>query len=102
MSDKGSGFKFQKGYFTDFADHQKMTLDLKKFIFMDNLNKEKNTSSSGTFATNNTQSTKKQNKRYHSLAKERLEQSKKKTMEVVNKNKLFKLKSYLIKNGVLD
>jgi len=42
------------------------------------------------------------NKRYVSLQKESLEKRKKKTLEVVDKNKLYKLKSYLIKNGVLD
>ena len=45
---------------------------------------------------------KKINKRYLSLNRLNLEKNKKKTLEVVDKNNLFKLKSYLIKNGVLD
>jgi hypothetical protein len=71
-------------------------------MFLDKLNKEKNISASGTFSINNTNSMKKPNRRYLSQTKEKLEKSKKKTLEVVEKNKLYKLKSYLIKNGVLD
>ena len=94
ISERNPGFKFQKGYFTDFADHQKVTLDLKKFIFMDKLNKQK--------VEPDNLPTKKPNKRYLSEAKEKLEKNKKRTLEAVDKNKLYKLKSYLIKNGVLD
>ena len=52
--------------------------------------------------TNNLNDTKKVYKRYVSNNKQKIENNKKKTLEVVEKNNLFKLKSYLIKNGVLD
>lgn len=48
------------------------------------------------------ETSKKINKRYVSLNKESFEKRKQKTLEVVDKNKLYKLKSYLVKNGVLD
>jgi len=35
------GFRRKKGYFTDFADHQKVSLDLKKLMFFNNLENKK-------------------------------------------------------------
>lgn len=45
---------------------------------------------------------KKTNRRYICLTKEKSDKNKKKTLEVLEKNNLFKIKSYLIKNGVLN
>jgi hypothetical protein len=70
-----------------------MQLDLNKFIHVKDDKKEKKELAETTRIVN---------KRYVSLQKESLEKRKKKTLEVVDKNKLYKLKSYLIKNGVLD
>jgi len=70
-----------------------MLLDLNKFIHVKDDKKEKKELAETTRIVN---------KRYVSLQKESLEKRKKKTLEVVDKNKLYKLKSYLIKNGVLD
>jgi len=70
-----------------------MQLDLNKFMHSkDNKKEKKEITETSRFV----------NKRYVSLQKESLEKRKKKTLEVVDKNKLYKLKSYLIKNGVLD
>jgi len=96
LGDSGTGFKFQKGYFTDFADHQKVTLDLKKFMFMDKLQKDRDVKE-----TTSPSPQKKVNKRYitsMSKSKQKMEETKKKTMEIIEKNNLFKLKSYLVKN----
>lgn len=100
IGENNPGFKFQKGYFTDFVDHQKVTLSLQKFMFKDKMMKEmkENKEKKETIITVQ----KKINKRYLSLNRLNLEKNKKKTLEVVDKNNLFKLKSYLIKNGVLD
>jgi len=106
LSESSNGFRFQKGYFTDFADHQKVTLDLKKFIFMDKLDKlqkeKKEMANTNINSNTNNTNQRKVNKRYVSFNKAKTENAKKKTLEVLDKNRLYKIKSYLIKNGVLS
>jgi len=101
MSDTSGAFRLHKGYFTDFADHQKATMDLKKFMFMEKLNKERKEKSNNPVSHQQQQNVEINKQRYGSNNRQK-ENTKKKTMEVIDKNRLYKIKSYLIKNGGLN